>query len=77
MSRSVPLFAVISMIADRWELIGQGLLIDSTGDRWVVGLTRFLGRAEERLRIVEHPIRLNFRREFTHKAEISSTALDE
>jgi hypothetical protein len=51
MSRLVPLFAVISMIADRWELIGQGLLIDSIGDRWVRGLTRFLGRAEKGPRI--------------------------
>jgi hypothetical protein len=29
------------MIADRWELIGQGLLIDSTRDRRIRGLTRF------------------------------------
>jgi hypothetical protein len=29
------------MIADRWKLIGQGLLIDSTGDRWIRGLTGF------------------------------------
>jgi hypothetical protein len=32
------------MIADRWKLIGQGLLIDSTGDRWIRGLTRILAQ---------------------------------
>jgi len=39
------------MIADRWELIGEGLLIDSTGDRWIRGLTRFWRRPKRCLQI--------------------------